>query len=212
MRINFTPLPRVSSVSSSQPSSPVTQPLHASALAPIPPLAPFADRHRRGLHERLRAFAVHTLAPGKWKKERHDFQTELKVWIGKGAPTEQRAAAAKLIEDALRFSRSTLDLSGLRLKTLPACIENLSMLETLKLNKNRLSDLPENIGQLKWLKRLELRHNRLTSLPGSVNQIAHVDVAGNRLRDMPDMDNLRLRMATGPYRTRPQPMRRMIIN
>lgn len=118
----------------------------------------------------------------------------------------------KRIKHARRYSRSTLNLRGLGLKTLPDCIDKLPKLKTLILNKNHLSELPESVGQLKLLERLELCNNELTRLPESVKNISIVVMDGNPLPDMPDFDSLPMRMATGPGRTRPQALRRVIID
>lgn len=183
-----------------------------SQIRTLDPIAPLAQRRRRGMQERLHALAVHALAkkmpalvPSRWAAERAEFSTDLREWVARGPKGEDRAAAAKLIENALRYSRSTLDLSGLELTEVPPCLDRLSMLKTLMLNDNKLSELPLNIGNLQRLNRLEVRNNLLTELPSErIADIDYVDVTGNRLPHMSDLENF-------GGRTRRRPVSSIII-
>ena len=145
------------------------------------------------MRERLNALAVHAraaFAPGSISTETHEFETQLQEWVNEGgAPLENRTEAARRINDARRKKRLALDLSSLGLTTLPDCIGKPPMLKTLKLNDNQLTRLPE-----------------------SVKNISVVNVTGNPLPDMPDLDNLPTRMGTGSNRTRSQQQQRLIIN
>ena len=60
------------------------------------------------------------------------------------------------------FNETYLDLSNLKLNSLPESIGNLSNLQNLYLYDNQLTSLPESIGNLKNVKWLHLYNNQLT--------------------------------------------------
>jgi hypothetical protein len=137
----------------------------------------------------------------------------LQNWVDEGsALPEKRAEAAKLITDARRYSRSTLDLSGLGLTTLPGCIGELAMLKKLILNDNLLRNQDVSIiGQWKQLEHLELCNNLLTSPPDDLKKIPFVDVSRNRLLNKTDSDRLRKTIAPGLGGTHPPAGRTIMI-
>jgi internalin A len=81
-----------------------------------------------------------------------------------------------------------LDLSGLKLSTLPEAIGQLSQLLKLDLSGNQLSWLPEVIGQLSRLQVLDLSHNQLSTLPeaiGRLSQLQKLSLYDNGLNMLP---------------------------
>ncbi len=80
-------------------------------------------------------------------------------WPSKDPVTE----VLRRIEKARKNGAALLDLSGLKLSTLPQTIGQLSQLRNLYLYKNQLSTLPEAIGQLSQLQDLNLYGNQLST-------------------------------------------------
>ena len=79
-----------------------------------------------------------------------------------------RHAEAK-IETALRSGATELDLSSLRLTSVPETLGQLTQLRDLYLHDNQLTSVPEWLGQLTQLRTLYLNKNQLTSVPGSLD-------------------------------------------
>jgi internalin A len=104
----------------------------------------------------------------------------------------------QIIEKAARDKKTTLDLSGNQLTTLPEAIAQLSNLSGLDLSGNQLTTLPEAIAQLSNLRVLYLRNNQLTTLPEAIAQLSHLRVLylrNNQLTTLPEaiaqLSNLR---------------------
>lgn len=191
MRLNF-PNPFRTAATTRRQEAPAP----AAPTSPQPPGAAQdmpAQRRSRGMRERVKAIAEHAIAvisPARGATETQDFDKQLQDWVDTGgAPLENRADAAQRIKDARRKKRSRLDLSGLGLTTLPDCFAELPALRMLRLNDNQLTQLPE-----------------------SVNKISVVNVTNNPLSDMPDLNSLPGRQATGLHRTRPEKQQRLIVN
>jgi len=94
----------------------------------------------------------------------------------------------KVIEQAAKEKKKTLDLSGERLKHLPAEIGQLTNLTELSLFDNQLSSLPAEIGQLTNLTELSLFNNQLSSLPAEIGQLTNLkelNLSGNQLSLLP---------------------------
>ncbi len=83
-----------------------------------------------------------------------------------------------------------LDLSELKLATLPESIQNFEYLEFLHLGHNLLTTLPESIGNLKHLKELNVRNNKgIASIPDSIGQLSNLQflsLYGGNLSTIPD--------------------------
>lgn len=97
--------------------------------------------------------------------------------------------AQSRIAQALERPGSALNLSGLKLQSLPPSIGRLEHLRSLALQGNELADLPESIGQLTQLQYLDLSGNRLTRLPSAVTgflNLEHLSVARNPLDLFPE--------------------------
>ena len=92
-------------------------------------------------------------------------------WPVTGEPAEE---ALRRIEKARESDAWKLDLSELRLTTLPEAIGQLSQLHELSLSGNRLSTLPEAIGQLSQLQWLDLSRNELNTLPDAIGQLSQL--------------------------------------
>lgn len=100
---------------------------------------------------------------------------------------ENDAEAARRIEAAA--GTGTLDLSGMRLGTVPSGLRSLNELKLLDLSHNNLTELPDWISELTQLRVLSLRHNNLTVLPSSLRRLTgltFLDVASTGLRELPD--------------------------
>ena len=78
---------------------------------------------------------------------------------------ESAEEALRRIEKARESGARKLDLSFLKLSTLPEAIGRLSQLQRLDLSVNQLSTLPEAIGQLSLVRELYLHDNQLSRLP-----------------------------------------------
>ncbi|HEC65905.1 MAG TPA: hypothetical protein ENI23_11475, partial [bacterium] len=68
-------------------------------------------------------------------------------------------------------STPSIIIKNWALTSLPANIEQLTMLESFYLSGNRLTTLPTEIGKLCALKNLDLSYNRLTALPAEIGQL-----------------------------------------
>ena len=82
----------------------------------------------------------------------------------------------------------TLDLSGLKLETLPESIGLLQGLRTLNLSNNALRCLPESLFSLRKLQALDLSGNRLVDLSGTIatlTQLETLSLADNTLITLP---------------------------
>jgi Leucine-rich repeat (LRR) protein len=97
--------------------------------------------------------------------------------------------ALRRIEEVRKSGATSLDLSKLKLSTLPEAIGQLSQLQQLYLSGNQLSTLPEAIGQLSQLQVLYLSSNRLRTLPeaiGQLSQLQKLDLSDNQLSTLPE--------------------------
>ncbi|MEM6835659.1 MAG: COR domain-containing protein [Cyanobacteria bacterium P01_C01_bin.120] len=98
------------------------------------------------------------------------------------------AEAEKRIEDALRSNATELNLSGLRLTSIPESIFQLTQLTRLSLNQNWLIELPKDLGKLKSLVRLSLDDNKLIAVPselGKLSNLTRLDLNKNQLSVVP---------------------------
>ncbi|MGZ2257076.1 leucine-rich repeat domain-containing protein [Roseobacter sp. A03A-229] len=119
--------------------------------------------------------------------------------------------AKRLVQYAAENKSTSINLSGLRLETLPAGFSELHDLETVDLSLNRfkkipraLSQLPKltdldlsanqlkglqpDLNELKNLRSLNLRLNKLDSLTDALSNLvnlAHLILDGNRLQNIP---------------------------
>lgn len=99
------------------------------------------------------------------------------------------AEAQSRIEAARRDGAATLDLSGLRLRTLPESVLDLPGLRELNLSDNRLRDVPDLIQRLPDLTSLDLSENLLLELPdwlGELRDLTSFNVGGNQLLGAPE--------------------------
>jgi hypothetical protein len=161
------------------------QMLRQVSTPPLQAVAP--QQHRRGMRTRL------------WERiagpsqEIRAFNDELlrEDWIGHpdSSNYQNRVIAAKRIKKALQDNSQVLDLSFLRLETLPKCIGKLRMLKTLQVNNNSLKQLPDSICQLTRLQYLILDNNHMTSLPENIGDLSALwvlSVPHNRLLSLPE--------------------------
>ncbi len=92
------------------------------------------------------------------------------------------------IAEAEATNATTLDLSGLRLETIPPEIGNLSKLQVLYLYDNHLTELPPEIGNLSNLEVILAHNNRLTALPseiGNLSNLQNLHLGGNQIGELP---------------------------
>lgn len=107
------------------------------------------------------------------------------------------AEAGRRIEAARRDQSIVLDLSGLRLRSVPDEVAGLSHLRELKLNDNRLRTLPESLANLTGLTHLNLEDNWLGGVPDwmrGLRDLTWLDLDNNQIIDVPawigDLANL----------------------
>ena len=87
------------------------------------------------------------------------------------------------------FNETSLELSNLKLTSLPVSIGNLSNLQRLHLENNQLTHLPESIGNLNNLETLSLGTNQLTHLPVSIGNLSNLQflhLHNNQLTSIPE--------------------------
>lgn len=81
-----------------------------------------------------------------------------------------------------------LDLSGTKVRTLPASIGDCVLLSDLLVSNARLTSLPKQIGQLQALQRLDVSNNALSSIPESVLECGNLlalNISNNALTTLP---------------------------
>jgi internalin A len=92
------------------------------------------------------------------------------------------------IETARRDGATTLDLSGLQLRSVPESVLDLPGLRELNLSDNRLRDAPAVIQHLPDLAELDVSDNALLELPvwlKEVRDLASLNVGGNQFLGAP---------------------------
>ena len=89
-------------------------------------------------------------------------------------PSDPAGKALYRIEEARKNGAQELNLSNLKLSTLPEAISQLTQLQVLNLSRNQLSTLPEAIGQLTQLRELNLSRNQLSTLPEAIGQLTQL--------------------------------------
>jgi internalin A len=92
------------------------------------------------------------------------------------------------IDQAYKDKYEILDLSGLKLTTLPVEISKLSELKALKIDNNFLTFLPPEIGNLRNLSSLLASHNQISSIPNSIGKLSNLrrlDLAHNKIEELP---------------------------
>src|SRR5438270_11028087 len=77
-------------------------------------------------------------------------------------------SASRLVEIALRSGTTSINLSSLGLKTVPAALQQLRPLRQLTLSRNSLTAFPEEILSLSNLEELYIDHNSITSFPENI--------------------------------------------
>ena len=80
----------------------------------------------------------------------------------------------------------SLDLSGMKMGSLPDNIDQLSMLQTLIVSGNQLETLPATLANIPTLKRIVARNNNLTAVPEGLEtlpELKTLDLKGNPFDD-----------------------------
>src|SRR5258708_6412309 len=91
--------------------------------------------------------------------------------------------------EKVRREGGRLDLSGLRLKTVPESIRKLDGVNTLDLSGNDLAVLPDWFGLLPELNFLNLMHNPIPELPSALVKASGLGgllLSGTRLVSLPN--------------------------
>ncbi|XP_041473078.1 uncharacterized protein LOC121422236 [Lytechinus variegatus] len=84
---------------------------------------------------------------------------------------------------------TSLDISQNKLKCVPSCVSQLTLLRDLRASRNFIEQLPEDFGGLKELSFIDLSHNKLRHIPLSLDNLEclqHVNLSGNRIRELRD--------------------------
>ena len=92
------------------------------------------------------------------------------------------------VQAVKRDNSEILDLSGLRLRSVPESLAGLKHLRELRLNDNRLTDLPESLRNLTKLTHLNLEENRLAKVPewiGGLSELTWLDLSDNQIIEVP---------------------------
>ena len=126
--------------------------------------------------------------------ENSQFEADLQSWVetekqNHPGNSQNIHRAQQRILRAFETEATTLNLEGLKLSSLPACIGQLSNLTELHINNNLLTYLPESIGDLTNLTKLIVNHNQLTSLPDSIGKLFNLtdlNLGLNQLTSLPD--------------------------
>jgi len=89
-----------------------------------------------------------------------------------------------------------LDLSGNRLKSLPAGFSRLKKLRILFLSGNEFEEVPEVLGECPKLEMVGFKSNRIAHIPPAAlpEALRWLIVTDNRLRSLPDSVGLRPRL------------------
>ncbi|HPF40679.1 MAG TPA: leucine-rich repeat domain-containing protein [Phycisphaerae bacterium] len=106
-----------------------------------------------------------------------------------GEKTDPQTIALERIREAKRNNTDRLNLSGLKLKSIPREIGELASLRSLSLDNNHLIDLPDWLGDLSDLTALYLSGNRLTAVPeglGRLTTLTTLSLSNNLLTDLPE--------------------------
>lgn len=96
--------------------------------------------------------------------------------------------AAQRIAKVQKLNLTSLDLSGLKLQTIPRQVFTLKQLKQLIIRHNQLSEIPKEIVYLPNLLYLDISHNQLTHLPFQMKDLAlfkHFNASYNQLREVP---------------------------
>ncbi len=96
--------------------------------------------------------------------------------------------ASEKIQQARQDAAATLDLSGLKLLSLPKEIGQLRQLKKLYLNDNQLNTMTSEIGRLTQLQEIYLNNNKLATLPKNfvnLKQLRRLEINNNILTNFP---------------------------
>jgi internalin A len=107
----------------------------------------------------------------------------------KDPPRDPVEKALRRIEEARKTGARRLDLSDLKLRTLPEAIGQLTALTKLWLRNNQLKALPDIFGAFRDLRKLWLDQNQIKELPKSVGQLSKLEelwLYHNELRELPE--------------------------
>lgn len=101
------------------------------------------------------------------------------------------ARTFRSLERALKYDGPVfrLDLSGQKLKEVPAEIAQLKQLNALDLSNNKLRALPDWLGELEHLQELRISRNKLVDFPAMIcrlRNLERLDMSRNALTGLPE--------------------------
>jgi hypothetical protein len=117
---------------------------------------------------------------------------KLDTYLFEGWESEGDIETAKQrIRECLTTQGISLNLSNLRLTSLPASINTLTQLQTIFCDQNRLTTLPD-LSRLTQLQTLFCGQNFLTALPdlSRLTQLQRLNCSSNQLTTLPDLSTL----------------------
>ncbi len=135
--------------------------------------------------ERISAYCLSTLSTYS-----DQILVDLDKWCEEAFGTEEyiaRINASDQIRNCYEMRSRELNLRGLTLSSLPACIKQFRQLHTLNLSANRLTNLPD-LGDLKRLKQIDLSDNNFRALPRWIcndKGLRELNLSGNPLTVLP---------------------------
>jgi hypothetical protein len=101
----------------------------------------------------------------------------------------RRVAAERMLNVYKDPQLTILDLSGLKLSSLPDCIGQIPHLKGLDISKNQLKTLPDSVGDLSKLRFLSVDENQFALLPDCIRRLSCLEqlvMCSNQLESLPD--------------------------
>ncbi|BBE09414.1 Leucine-rich repeat containing protein [Mycoavidus cysteinexigens] len=119
------------------------------------------------------------------------FTHNLNVWIDQAEPyeTDARKEAAQSMQAAYENRAESLDLSGIKITSLPTGLNKLSELRNLNLSNTLIDSFPSFLVDLKNLERLNLSDTPISIIPenvGSMSSLKDLNLSKTPIKTLPD--------------------------
>src|SRR5579862_5139950 len=120
-----------------------------------------------------------------------DLEAGLQIWCNEvrfNPEHSSRVAAMERIQECYLSDLDSLDLTDLKLTSLPPQIGILSELQILEVANNQLLDLPPEIGTLSNLELFDASHNQLSELPAYIGDLSNLQfliLDANKIKKIP---------------------------